>query len=93
MANEPTLRELYERALERAETEAAMEWRRCFAAEAVELQPRHTVLGSVQDASTNSLPQSNDAPSNRGEIELRDWAPPVVQELSAANQSLGHVQS
>lgn len=84
---------MYERSLERAEVEAVMEWRRCFVEGIAETQPYHTELGSAEAAGTITLPILSNVPADLAGIRLCDWAPPVVQELSVANQSLCHDQS
>ena len=76
----PILRELYERAADRAEVEAAAEWHRCFDATA-ETRRRGLVLGASTRPSAAVSFQLIDSALEEHGRELCNWSAPVVREL------------
>lgn len=97
--SEPTLRELYERGVDKAETEAATEWRRCFDAAAdpmrsermaeeresaaAKMRARSMVLGPNPQPAKVELLHPLAPTPEAGGKRLRNWTPPVVREVSA----------
>ena len=85
-ANQPTLRELYERAVDIAEAEAAAEWRRCFDT-TFKMHRRSVALGANSQSLMAESLQLIEPSSEVHERELRDWSTPVVREIPTAKRN------
>lgn len=85
-ANQPTLRELYERAVDIAEAEAAAEWRRCFDTTA-EMRRRCVALGTNSQSLMAESLQLIEPSSEVHGRESHDWSAPVVREIPTAKRN------
>lgn len=84
--NQPTLRELYERAVDMAEAEAAEESRRRFDTTA-KMRRCSMVLGpNTQPLMVDSLDLIEPTSEIHGR-EVRGWSTPVVREIASAKRN------